>query len=758
MVSRMPDDRVSRADLHCHSRASAHSRLGVQRAVGLPECATPAHEVYTLAKRRGMDFVTITDHDTIDGALAIADRPDTFVSEELTASFGGEPHTAVHVLCWGITADDHVWLQAHATDVERCASYLHERGIACALAHPYYFVRAPLEARHLRTLAELFPLWETRNGSRAAELNAPAVLSAEKRGAAGTGGSDDHAGIDVGRTWTQTPSAVTVSDFLGHLRAGTVNPGGSQGDTDVWAHTPIALAARALGMGTAQAPRLDAVARMVAGALADGHAREGAEPDGLGPQDARDLLVAWVDAVGLDRDPQGLVELLQDDRAGHDELRRRAIRAHERLLHAAAHDVPAAVSEGRLDRALATIAEACLPALPYVATTAFLGRERARVALKRSDRTRRVALVADALDGIDGVTRLLAELRERGVPGWQVDVIGTDAAVDRRLPTTVEIDVPYYPGRLVGVPTLHALAETLASRHYDLVHVCSPGPTGVGAALLAELLSVPLVISHHTELSRYARLRSGRVDVEALARAGLTMLYRRATVVLSPGSAADASVAALGVEPERVARWTRGVDAELFRPQPPRSADGTVRVLYAGRLSTEKGVDLLAEAFLLARARDPRLHLMVAGGGPEEQSLRERLGRHATFLGWLDRQALAHQYATADLFCFPSRTDTFGQVVLEAQASGLAVIAVAEGGPLDLVDDGDTGMLCPPDPQAVADTLVDLATDPARRGALGAAAAAAAQRRTWQSCFSELAAGYERAVNAQPAREWAHAA
>ena len=90
----------ARADLHCHSTASAVSRLGVQRALGLPECATPPQEVYELAKRRGMDFVTITDHDTIDGALALADLPDAFISVELTARFRGEPQ-AVHVLCFG---------------------------------------------------------------------------------------------------------------------------------------------------------------------------------------------------------------------------------------------------------------------------------------------------------------------------------------------------------------------------------------------------------------------------------------------------------------------------------------------------------------------------------------------------------------------------------------------------------------------------------------------------------------------------------
>jgi predicted metal-dependent phosphoesterase TrpH len=101
---------TARADLHCHSSASQVSKLG-SSAPCLPECATPPESVYDLAKRRGMDFVTITDHDTLDGVLQIADRPDVFVSEELTAHFRGEPQ-AVHVLCLGITSGDHEWLQA----------------------------------------------------------------------------------------------------------------------------------------------------------------------------------------------------------------------------------------------------------------------------------------------------------------------------------------------------------------------------------------------------------------------------------------------------------------------------------------------------------------------------------------------------------------------------------------------------------------------------------------------------------------------
>ena len=209
---------TSRVDMHCHSTASQLSRLGVQRSLGLPECATPPPEVYELAKRRGMDFVTITDHDTIDGCLELADRPDCFVSEELTARFAGEAQ-AVHVLCYGIDPGDHEWLQAHAGDVEACAAYLHENEIACALAHPFYNVAAPLARRHRRRLAELFPIWEVRNGSRAPELNMPAVVYVETHGSTGIGGSDDHAGVDIGRTFTEVPAASTPEEFLARLRA-----------------------------------------------------------------------------------------------------------------------------------------------------------------------------------------------------------------------------------------------------------------------------------------------------------------------------------------------------------------------------------------------------------------------------------------------------------------------------------------------------------------------------------------------------------
>ena len=203
--------------------------------------------------------------------------------------------------------------------------------------------------------------------------------------------------------------------------------------------------------------------------------------------------------------------------------------------------------------------------------------------------------------------------------------------------------------------------------------------------------------SHHTELGAYAGLRSGDARLRAGMDMALASLYAQCQIVLSPSEAADESLRALGVPAEHIGRWGRGVDLRRFDPalREPGALPGELTVLYAGRLTTEKGVDLLADAFLAARAADPRLHLVLAGGGPEEEALRERLGSRATFLGWLEDEELARAYASADMFLFASRTDTFGQVVIEAQASGLPVVAVAEGGPVSLIEEGRTGRLCP---------------------------------------------------------------
>ena len=288
--------------------------------------------------------------------------------------------------------------------------------------------------------------------------------------------------------------------------------------------------------------------------------------------------------------------------------------------------------------------------------------------------------------------------------------------------------MPYYPGLRIGVPSLSAAVQTLADGSFDLIHVCSPGPAGVAGALVSRGLGVPLVGSYHTELTAYAGLRSGEPRLAEAMALGVSAFYGACDLVLSPSPASDAALAGIGVARERVARWDRGVDTARFDPGAARA-----QMPMPGRRSTcsTPGASRPRRAPTCSPRRSCRRARATRGctscspaAAPSRSACASALGDAATFLGWLEGEELARAYASADVFLFPSRTDTFGQVILEAQASGLPVVAVAEGGPLSLIEDRVSGLLCAP----------------RRRGAGGAPCSSS---RTRRCC-----------AGASPARAW----
>ena len=395
----------------------------------------------------------------------------------------------------------------------------------------------------------------------------------------------------------------------------------------------------------------------------------------LAPADARCLLRAWLAAVELDHlDERGLIAYMQDEGFSHSDLYRRACRLHERKLRWArvsgrgrARAAARRVTVGRAAARQATLRG--LHRGDPLRPGHGLPRQRAGQARSQCDdadgEPPRVAIVADGIGSMHGVTRTIEEIRQRGVPGFEIEVVGTDPDVDRRLSAVAEVDVPYYPGLRIGVPSLPAAVQTLADGGFDALHVCSPGPAGVAGALLARAMGLPLIGSYHTELTAYAqaalrrgipgrgdghrrqrllqrlrpralpqpRLRRGaRLDRDG-PREGDALGPRRGRLALRPRAAAmSCAIAVEGMACPGRSRANRDEPGPLLSTA--RMPSGNV--LYAGRITREKGIDLLAEAFLLARARDPRLHLVLAGGGPEQERLRERVGEHATFLGWLE--------------------------------------------------------------------------------------------------------------------------
>ena len=230
---------TSRVDLHCHSTASEVSQLGIQRSLGLPECATPPDEVYELAKRRGMEFVTITDHDTIDGCLEIVDRDDVFISEELTVWFRGEPQ-AVHLLCFGITPTITPGSRSTTATSRPARSTSITRNLLL-LAHPFYAVEAPLSPAHRRISPEL-----SRCG-RPATAPARASSTCRPRSTSRRTVVPAPAAPMIIPAWTsggrspRRPPRPRRKSFFATYRESRAEARGEQGSAAKWAHSAMGL-------------------------------------------------------------------------------------------------------------------------------------------------------------------------------------------------------------------------------------------------------------------------------------------------------------------------------------------------------------------------------------------------------------------------------------------------------------------------------------------------------------------------------------
>lgn len=304
-----------------------------------------------------------------------------------------------------------------------------------------------------------------------------------------------------------------------------------------------------------------------------------------------------------------------------------------------------------------------------------------------------------------------------------------------RVEAIPSVALPGYRTVRVGTSSTYRLSASLARFAPDVVHLASPFALGWRGALAAERIGVPAVAAYQTDVAAYAA-RYGVSLTTALAEAHIARLHRRATLTLAPSSESEEQLARLGVD--RVRRWGRGVDAERFHPDRrlgawEHRADAEAVVGYVGRLAPEKQVeDLRALADL------PGVRLVIVGDGPSRPRL-ESLLPDAVFLGHLSGPELAQAMASFDVFVHPGESETFGQTLQEAHASGIPVVATGRGGPLDLVRQGIDGWLYRPgDLEDLRERVRDLAGDVRKRQAFGRAGREAVEGRSWSAVCDQL--------------------
>lgn len=358
---------------------------------------------------------------------------------------------------------------------------------------------------------------------------------------------------------------------------------------------------------------------------------------------------------------------------------------------------------------------------------------------------------------VDGVSRTLARLFET-LLREQVDfrvvspfVPGESVSWRDRVIPVAYAHFPPYPDYRVSRPGGANLRRRLEDFDPDLVHVVSPTPMAVWAQRYARQRGIPSVASFHTHFVSYFRYY-GVGALERLGWAGLRWFYRRSRRVYAPSETIVRELEAHGIGP--VELWSRGIDLETFQPghrDPALRAqlganDETPILLLVSRLVKEKDLADLVAVDRVLRDRGVAFRLALVGDGPMREELQASLP-DAVFAGHRWGADLARWYASADVFVFPSTTETLGNVVLEALASGLPAVVVDQGGPQDLITSGRTGYLARAnDVAAIADRIEPLLRDPELRRRMGTAARQSALDRDWGTINRGLIDSYARVV------------
>ncbi len=748
-------------DLHVHSIHSNRPSEFMLKKVQSGECYTEPRDVYDRCIDRGMNLVTITDHDTIDGALEIAHLPDTFVSEEVTASFP-EDRVKVHVVALCIDEAQHVDIQRARDNIYDLADYLRAEQVPHFLAHPLSRVKGRLTASHIEKLLLLFKHLEGMNGTRdpIGGMALGRIVDgltrqhlyewAEKHNIRPvdwnpvrylTAGSDDHGRLNIARAYTELrANEHTTAGFCNAFFQGEMEMRGEFGNPDVLSHNIYAVTYQYFKHTSASA-----------------FFSENEDDEPLQSPRTREINKVIKDAIESSPDfsPMFVFDKSQTDQA-QEQLGKLGRKIINGLFQRFVGGLIDAIQDIDFERAfdqVPGILSASSIILPYLFGYRYLVRDRedserlaASVGFGYSPKRRcRVAVFTDTgfdVNGVNlGLRRMIRNMRSKGKDITLVtcatppeDHVQDDLEKDgglHNLERIGEFCIPVYQEMSMGIPSLVDVMNYLAREHISIVQLSTPGPLGLIAFLAARLMGIKVVTNYHTEIPAYTAKITGDPAITAIATYWTSWFYRQAERVIAPSHAAKESLMGLGVEENRISVLPRGVDTGLFsaHKREPGSwgrfgLNGAPKLLYVGRVSQEKGLDTLMAAFEILRSRKRHIDLAIVGEGPYLDALKERAtDNRLVFLGYRRGEELARIFASSDVFVFPSATDTFGNVVLEAQASGLPAVVMDRGGPSEQVASGEHGFVVPAGhAEEMASAIERLLDDSALRYRMGRAA------------------------------------
>jgi glycosyltransferase involved in cell wall biosynthesis len=385
----------------------------------------------------------------------------------------------------------------------------------------------------------------------------------------------------------------------------------------------------------------------------------------------------------------------------------------------------------------------------------------------------RVALFTEVLEAnVDGVTHTLYKIIER-IPKSKFDFLfitpyppSDKAKFPYPIVECKSISMPQYKNYRLAIPYRDKnLKRALDAFKPDLIHFATPAFLSHYALRYGRRNGIPVVSTYHTHFPNYVSYYLKHIPLlvgfaeSVIVPALLRYFYNKCEMVYVPTKPVMDELVEIGIGRKRLSVWGRGIDMKLFNPRKRDDrfieklcGKGTIRILFVSRLFWIKEIRTIIDIYKKIMKLFPNIKMIITGEGPQKKYMEKQMPG-AVFTGKLLNTDLAKIYASSDIFLFPSITETFGNVVLEAMASGLPVVAAAKGGPLGIVHEGKDGLFArPKDVKDFCDKLTYLIENPATLKRMGKNAAIYARSQKWDTLCRELFRSYEQVVRAHRKR------
>lgn len=733
------------ADLHVHSMASKRPSEWFLKKVGAKESYTGIDTLYAKAKKQGMAYVTVTDHNTIEGGLELVSRypEDSFLSVEVTTYFP-ENKCKIHILVYDITPEQFEKIDTLRDNIYLLRRYLFSENLAHSVAHATYSVNKKLDMDILEKLILMFDVFEGLNGARNRLYNetweevlrnlTPEIidrlslkhgippLSRDPWNKGITGGSDDHSGLFIAQTFTASP-ADTKAAFISSIRDKKTLCGGRCNDYKSFAFSIYKIFC---DFSSQKNTHDSSSIRELVSEILFASNRE-------------NRFKSWIKRRKIKRGKAAgdklLLRFFDDVQkwAGNEEMDVEA--RMERIYKNMATLLDGYVAmvfesfikdfgrgdAGKVFKNLSSSLPVMFISIPFFSSLKHLfmdrdliGQLRERYIKENENAPKRVLWFTDTIDDLNGVAINLKNYMKSSLErnlGIKFVVCLPEKRAEQLYVNTINLPEifshtpEFYSSYTLRIPSILNAIEMIYTYRPEKIILSTPGPVGLMGLLMSRLMGISCAAIFHTDFACQAEYILDDEGVTALINKYSRWFYSCTDEILVPTKEYINILESQGYETEKMKALKRGfeINPPLFSRKEKKAflEKNNIKrgytLMWAGRISKDKRLHFLAEIYQNVLASHSDVNLVICGDGPDLDEIQSYLKAYerVCFTGRLDTEELMQYYTASDLFVFPSTTDTFGMVIVEAQACGLPVLVTDVGGPQEIMVDRETGFVLP---------------------------------------------------------------